>query len=101
MGPSLVVDWPSQSGSGIGVNGVRWVGAAGWGGWGVAAECGGSLQQLVLQVVATMRVTSCGRCGARFTPEGGTTDLCPVCAFRRANPFGTQMPRMTDVTRDR
>lgn len=32
----------------------------------------------------------CRRCGGRF-PAGGS-ELCPVCAFRSADPFGTTLP---------
>ncbi|PFG40662.1 4Fe-4S dicluster protein [Georgenia soli] len=41
--------------------------------------------------VVTLTTARCGRCGSRFpTPSGQR--LCPVCAFRRANPFGSRVP---------
>ncbi len=33
----------------------------------------------------------CGKCKAPF-PAGLGTDLCPVCDFRRKNPFGSMIP---------
>lgn len=42
-------------------------------------------------VVAEVRVATCARCGGAFSPEGDE-QLCPVCAFRRANPFGSAAP---------
>lgn len=38
----------------------------------------------------TLRTVVCRRCGGRF-PAGGSA-LCPVCAFRSAQPFGTTLP---------
>lgn len=53
----------------------------------------GALQTPAEEAIATGRFDRCKRCKARvaegtLTPEG----LCEVCAFRRANPFGSQLP---------
>ncbi|GAA4288988.1 ATP-binding protein [Georgenia daeguensis] len=41
--------------------------------------------------VQSMATAPCERCGTRFpTPSGER--LCPVCAYRRANPFGSFVP---------
>lgn len=34
----------------------------------------------------------CRKCGARFAGAAPSEGLCPVCAFRRANPFGQRVP---------
>lgn len=38
----------------------------------------------------TFATVLCRRCGGRFPAGGG--ELCPVCAFRSAEPFGTTLP---------
>ncbi|MCK6212669.1 4Fe-4S binding protein [Georgenia sp. EYE_87] len=44
-----------------------------------------------LAPVQTLSTAPCERCGTRFpTPSGER--LCPVCAYRRANPFGSVVP---------
>ena len=41
--------------------------------------------------VVTLATARCERCRTRFpTTSGGS--LCPVCAFRRANPFSSRIP---------
>lgn len=42
-------------------------------------------------VLATGSLRSCKKCGARFAGAENQT-LCPVCEFRRRNPFGSRMP---------
>lgn len=51
--------------------------------WTVLLEEGWS----ALETLATVR---CRRCGGRF--PAGRGELCPVCAFRSAEPFGTTPP---------
>jgi formate hydrogenlyase subunit 6/NADH:ubiquinone oxidoreductase subunit I len=43
------------------------------------------------QVVQQGCLTLCSRCRAPFAARTGM-DLCPVCEFRRQNPFGSMMP---------
>jgi NAD-dependent dihydropyrimidine dehydrogenase PreA subunit len=44
-----------------------------------------------LTPLQTLATAPCERCGTRFpTPSGER--LCPVCAYRRANPFGSFVP---------
>jgi len=38
----------------------------------------------------TLRTVVCRRCGGRF-PAGGR-ELCPVCSYRSATPFGSALP---------
>ena len=42
-------------------------------------------------VVQQGDLASCSKCRAPFAARSGT-DLCPVCEFRRQNPFGSLMP---------
>lgn len=41
--------------------------------------------------VASLTTTQCQRCRTRF-PTTGAGNLCPVCAYRRQNPFSSRMP---------
>ena len=41
--------------------------------------------------VTTLTTARCGRCGTRFPSATGAA-LCPVCDYRRRNPFGSAMP---------
>lgn len=41
-------------------------------------------------VLETFDTARCRRCGGRFPADGGA--LCPVCAYRSADPFGTTLP---------
>ncbi|HZY41748.1 MAG TPA: 4Fe-4S binding protein [Anaerolineae bacterium] len=34
---------------------------------------------------------SCAKCSAKFAAEAGG-ELCPICEFRRSNPFGSRLP---------
>jgi len=43
------------------------------------------------QVVQQGSLTSCRKCRTPFAAQTGT-ELCPVCEFRRQNPFGSMMP---------
>jgi ferredoxin len=43
------------------------------------------------QVVQQGNLASCSKCRAPFASRA-STDLCPVCEFRRQNPFGSMMP---------
>jgi len=60
----------------------------------LAAAGGTSWQEVLgggLSPVQTLATAPCERCGTRFpTPSGER--LCPVCAYRRANPFGSFVP---------
>jgi NAD-dependent dihydropyrimidine dehydrogenase PreA subunit len=40
--------------------------------------------------LATGRSRLCARCGASFA-DGGSAQLCPVCTYRRGNPFGSHV----------
>ena len=54
-----------------------------------------SLNDLLLAAptsIATLRTRRCERCRAPYTPEDEDATLCPVCAERRANPFGSSLP---------
>ena len=48
--------------------------------------------------VATVMTTTCARCGTLFPTSSGER-LCPVCAFRRRNPFGSALPRLSSELR--
>ncbi|MCW5851542.1 MAG: 4Fe-4S binding protein [Anaerolineae bacterium] len=53
------------------------------------------LASIVSQASLTLRegeVHICEKCGARFAGAPGAT-LCPLCDFRRRNPFGSRLPR--------
>lgn len=41
--------------------------------------------------VATVSTATCGRCSAQFPTTSGER-LCPVCSYRRKNPFGSTLP---------
>ncbi|WP_157607171.1 NADH-quinone oxidoreductase subunit I [Sanguibacter suarezii] len=41
--------------------------------------------------VASLSTAQCQRCRTRF-PTTGAGTLCPVCAYRRANPFSSRLP---------
>jgi len=41
-------------------------------------------------VLETLDTAACRRCGGRFPADGGA--LCPVCAYRSTDPFGTTLP---------
>ncbi|MCB9420033.1 MAG: 4Fe-4S binding protein [Ardenticatenaceae bacterium] len=43
------------------------------------------------QIVQQGELAKCSKCHAPFAAKAGT-DLCPVCEFRRQNPFGSAMP---------
>lgn len=43
------------------------------------------------RVVAEVTHTACERCGVHFRARTAE-NLCPACAFRRANPFGSALP---------
>ena len=43
------------------------------------------------QVVQQGSLTLCGKCHTPFAARTGK-DLCPVCEFRRQNPFGSALP---------
>lgn len=43
------------------------------------------------QIVQQGDLASCSKCHAPFAARTGTA-LCPVCEFRRQNPFGSMMP---------
>lgn len=44
-----------------------------------------------LKPVVSLTTSTCARCGTRF-PTTDPGSLCPVCTFRRANPFSSRMP---------
>ncbi|PFG34400.1 4Fe-4S dicluster domain-containing protein [Sanguibacter antarcticus] len=41
--------------------------------------------------VASLTTKECSRCSARF-PTTDASSLCPVCAYRRLNPFASRLP---------
>lgn len=54
---------------------------------------------LVASEVRTLKVGAVRRCTRCRAPHARPGDLCPVCAFRRANPFGSSMPPGRPVPR--
>lgn len=44
------------------------------------------------RLIATVSTRRCQRCRAAFVPDDADATLCPVCAERRANPFGSTLP---------
>lgn len=42
-------------------------------------------------VLRSGSLQSCAKCGAKFA-GGSNVSLCPVCDFRRKNPFGSRLP---------
>ncbi|SDL32954.1 4Fe-4S dicluster domain-containing protein [Tessaracoccus oleiagri] len=42
--------------------------------------------------IATVATRVCERCRAAFAPSDKDASLCPTCAARRANPFGSALP---------
>lgn len=44
-----------------------------------------------LKPVVSLTTSTCAKCGTRF-PTTDPGSLCPVCTFRRANPFSSRMP---------
>lgn len=52
-----------------------------------------ALQTPAEEAIAAGRFDRCKRCKARVAEGALTTEgLCEICAFRRANPFGSQIP---------
>lgn len=61
----------------------------------LSSEGAASLNDLVSGrpvTIATVTTRRCERCRASFSPEDEDATLCPVCAERRANPFGSSLP---------
>jgi hypothetical protein len=42
--------------------------------------------------IASGELARCQRCGTRLAVDALHDGLCPVCVFRRENPFGSRMP---------
>jgi ferredoxin len=42
--------------------------------------------------IASGAYRRCRKCGARFAGAAPADGLCPICAFRRTNPFGQRVP---------
>lgn len=62
-------------------------GAGAWG-WDAVLE---RVATPVLAPVGTLATAQCGKCQTRF-PTTDAASLCPVCTYRRQNPFGSGRP---------
>ncbi len=57
-----------------------------------AATWGDVRDRTVLTLATVPMAAPCSRCGAPLSEGAGHDGLCPVCAYRKAHPFGSAMP---------
>lgn len=50
------------------------------------------LRERTLRPLATAQTVACARCGQAVAVARADHGLCPVCAYRRRNPFGSTLP---------